>query len=153
VKPAGVNFDTARHYRYRARPPPPRDSSRSGEKVAARRGHGNRPKIMHSVHSVVNGNLQLFTTSDRVEARSAEGNAGLDETRHGTPPPLKIRRRWRITFTLDDSMESRDRADEEGRSFTSSWLARNLSGCHRGIPSVSFSWRARSWGPPRDRKQ
>jgi len=45
---------------------------------------------------------------------SFEGNAGLDETRHGTPPPLKIRRRWRITFTLDDSMESRDRAEGRG---------------------------------------
>jgi len=72
---------------------------------------------MYSVRSVVNGNLQLFTTSDRVEAHSAEGNAGLDETRHGTPPPLKIRRRWRITFTLDDSMESRDRAEGQGAIF------------------------------------
>lgn len=65
----------------------------------------------------------------RVEAYSFAGrNAGLAETRHGTPDRI---------HPHDGSIEGVAQTGG-GRSFTSSRLTRNLSGCHPDVPSVGF---------------
>lgn len=54
----------AKHFQYRVPSNPPADPSPYEATEARRkRADGNRPKIMHSVRSVANSNLQLFATS------------------------------------------------------------------------------------------
>jgi len=55
---------------------------------------------MHSVRSRKQQFRAIHYVHGIVEDRSFEGSVGLAETRHRPPPPLEIRRSWRIAFTL-----------------------------------------------------
>lgn len=106
---------------------------------------GNRPKIMHSVRPVANSNLQLFTTSarDRGSFFRRKCRIGRNTSQIVTPVGNSS---WSLAGRVYPRWLHREGVARTGGTifYELSWLARNLSGCHPGIPSVGFSWRARS---------